>query len=201
MPNAELSSNSSLTNGSVFASRRPQSSPALRGRRKLRRGRPPAHEAGCASHEYPHQEGHDPKRACPRRRGNGKEIHPKALKLCEKHAHKRRRDVNTLTRLENTGERKTKGGRKRKKTDSETHKLPVQTTDVVPRIDQREQPIGRLGVALIDALEDEMMAIIVETAHDYALTGTDKGIEIVASKLGDDAGIVGASELARKNTR
>lgn len=58
-----------------------------------------------------------------------------------------------------------------------------------------------LGGGVIDALEDEMMAIIVETAHDYALTGTDKGIEIVASKLGDDAGIVGASELARKNTR
>ncbi|HOB98513.1 MAG TPA: ROK family protein, partial [Verrucomicrobiota bacterium] len=46
-----------------------------------------------------------------------------------------------------------------------------------------------LGGGVIDALEDEMLAIIVETAHDYAMQGTDKGITIVASKLGDDAGI------------
>src|SRR5205085_1155795 len=44
-----------------------------------------------------------------------------------------------------------------------------------------------LGGGVIDALEDEMMAITVETAHDYALSGTDKGVDIIASKLGDDA--------------
>jgi len=58
-----------------------------------------------------------------------------------------------------------------------------------------------LGGGVIDALEDEMMAIIVETAHDYALTGTDKGLEIVPSKLGDDAGIVGGAVLARRETK
>lgn len=58
-----------------------------------------------------------------------------------------------------------------------------------------------LGGGVIDALEDEMMAILVETAHDYALPGTDKGIEIIASKLGDDAGITGAAVLARKETK
>jgi glucokinase len=58
-----------------------------------------------------------------------------------------------------------------------------------------------LGGGVIDALEDEMMAIIIETAHDYALSGTDKGIEIRASKLGDDAGIVGAAVLARRETK
>jgi glucokinase len=58
-----------------------------------------------------------------------------------------------------------------------------------------------LGGGVIDALEDEMMAIIVETAHDYALPGTDKGLEIIASKLGDDAGIVGGAVLARRETR
>lgn len=58
-----------------------------------------------------------------------------------------------------------------------------------------------LGGGVIDALEDEMMAIIIETVHDYALPGTDKGIEIVASKLGDDAGIVGGAVLARRETR
>ena len=46
-----------------------------------------------------------------------------------------------------------------------------------------------------------MMAIIVETAMDYAMPGTTKGIEIIASKLGDDAGITGGAVLARRNTK
>jgi len=58
-----------------------------------------------------------------------------------------------------------------------------------------------LGGGVIDALEDEMMAIIVETAHDYALSGTDKGVDIIASKLGDDAGIVGGAVLAKRETK
>jgi glucokinase len=58
-----------------------------------------------------------------------------------------------------------------------------------------------LGGGLIDALEDEMMAIIIETFKDYAMPGTTKGLEIRASKLGDDAGIVGAAVLARRKTR
>lgn len=58
-----------------------------------------------------------------------------------------------------------------------------------------------LGGGVIDALEDEMMAIIVETAHDYALQGTDKDLEIVASKLGDNAGIHGGAVLARRETK
>jgi glucokinase len=55
-----------------------------------------------------------------------------------------------------------------------------------------------LGGGVIDALGDEMMAIIVETAEDYALSGTNKGIEIFASKEGDDAGIIGGAVLARR---
>ncbi|MEO6033761.1 MAG: ROK family protein [Verrucomicrobiota bacterium] len=58
-----------------------------------------------------------------------------------------------------------------------------------------------LGGGVIDALEDEMMAIIVETAMDYAMSGTTKGIEIIATKVGDDAGIVGGAVLARKETK
>lgn len=58
-----------------------------------------------------------------------------------------------------------------------------------------------LGGGVIDALEDEMMSIIVETAHDCALQGTDKGIQIIASKLGDNAGIVGGAVLARRETK
>ncbi len=55
-----------------------------------------------------------------------------------------------------------------------------------------------LGGGVIDALEDEMMAIIVETARDYAMAGTAKGIEIISSRLGDHAGITGAAVLARE---
>lgn len=58
-----------------------------------------------------------------------------------------------------------------------------------------------LGGGIMDALEDEMLAIIVETAKDYALDGTAKGIEIISSKLGDDAGIVGAAVLAKRKTK
>jgi glucokinase len=58
-----------------------------------------------------------------------------------------------------------------------------------------------LGGGIIEQLEDQMMAIIVETARDYALPGTDKGIEIIASNLGDEAGITGAAVLARRQTK
>jgi glucokinase len=55
-----------------------------------------------------------------------------------------------------------------------------------------------LGGGVLDALEDEMMAIIVETAMDYSMPGTAKGVEIRASKLGDNAGITGGAVLARR---
>lgn len=58
-----------------------------------------------------------------------------------------------------------------------------------------------LGGGIIDALEDDMMAIIVETAKDYVLSGTAKGIDIIASKLGDDAGIVGGAVFARRESK
>lgn len=58
-----------------------------------------------------------------------------------------------------------------------------------------------LGGGVLQALEDEMLAIILETAHDYAMAGVDKGIEMVASKLGDDAGITGGAVLAKRNTK
>ncbi len=58
-----------------------------------------------------------------------------------------------------------------------------------------------LGGGLITALEDEMMAIIVETAKDYAFAGTTKHLDIVASKIGDDAGIVGGAVLAKNKSK
>ncbi len=58
-----------------------------------------------------------------------------------------------------------------------------------------------LGGGIIDALADEMMPIIVNTARDYAMLGTDKGVSLFASKLGDDAGITGAAVIARRETQ
>jgi glucokinase len=56
-----------------------------------------------------------------------------------------------------------------------------------------------IGGGLMEQLEDEMLAIIVETAQDYAMPGTAKGINIIATRLGDDAGITGGAVLARKH--
>lgn len=58
-----------------------------------------------------------------------------------------------------------------------------------------------LGGGVIEALEDEMMGVIVETAKDYAMPGTLKGVEIIASKLGDNAGITGGAVLARREAK
>jgi glucokinase len=58
-----------------------------------------------------------------------------------------------------------------------------------------------LGGGVIEALADEMMSVIVETAQDYAMPGTMKDVEIIASKLGDSAGITGAAVLAHRETK
>lgn len=58
-----------------------------------------------------------------------------------------------------------------------------------------------LGGGVIDALEDEMMAIIIETARDYAMSGVAKGIDIIATKIGDDAGITGGAVLAKRESK
>ena len=56
-----------------------------------------------------------------------------------------------------------------------------------------------LGGGLIEALQDEMIPIIVKTAKEHTLSGTATGIEIKASRLGDNAGITGAAVLARRS--
>jgi glucokinase len=58
-----------------------------------------------------------------------------------------------------------------------------------------------LGGGVIEALADEMMSVIIETAQDYAMPGALKGVEIISSKLGDNAGITGAAVLARRQTK
>ena len=55
-----------------------------------------------------------------------------------------------------------------------------------------------LGGGVIEALSDEMTPIIAKSAKEHALPGTSKGIEIVASRLGDYAGITGAAVLAKR---
>jgi glucokinase len=58
-----------------------------------------------------------------------------------------------------------------------------------------------LGGGVIEALNDEMMPTIIKTAKEHVMPGTFRNVSIVASKLGDDAGITGAAVLAREKTR
>ena len=58
-----------------------------------------------------------------------------------------------------------------------------------------------LGGGVIEALADEMLSIITEVARDHILAGTSKDVEIIASKLGDNAGITGGAVLARQETK
>jgi glucokinase len=58
-----------------------------------------------------------------------------------------------------------------------------------------------LGGGVMEALADEMMSVIVKTAKEHAMPGTMKGVEILSSRLGDNAGITGAAVLARKEAK
>ena len=57
-----------------------------------------------------------------------------------------------------------------------------------------------IGGGVIEALADEMMPTLIKAAKEHVMTGTMSGIEIKASKLGDNAGITGAAVLARRGT-
>jgi glucokinase len=58
-----------------------------------------------------------------------------------------------------------------------------------------------LGGGVIEALEEEMMGIITNVARDHVVPGSFEETVIMASKLGDDAGITGAAVLARKQSK
>ena len=58
-----------------------------------------------------------------------------------------------------------------------------------------------LGGGIIEQLEHEMLPIIGKVARAHALPGTSKGIEIMATRLGDDAGITGGAVLAMRSTK
>ena len=58
-----------------------------------------------------------------------------------------------------------------------------------------------LGGGVMEALADEMTSVILKTAKEHAMPGTLKNVEIIASKLGDSAGITGAAVLARREAK
>ncbi len=58
-----------------------------------------------------------------------------------------------------------------------------------------------LGGGVMEALADEMMPTIVKSAKSHVLPGTFRNVDIIASKLGDNAGITGAAALARDKTK
>jgi glucokinase len=55
-----------------------------------------------------------------------------------------------------------------------------------------------LGGGIIEALDETVMPRIEEIARARALPGTARGIRIEASRLGDNAGILGGAVLARR---
>ena len=58
-----------------------------------------------------------------------------------------------------------------------------------------------LGGGVMEALADEMTSVIAKTAKEHAMPGTIKGVDIIASKLGDIAGITGAAVLAQREAK
>ncbi len=58
-----------------------------------------------------------------------------------------------------------------------------------------------LGGGVIEALSEEMMDIIKKTAKEHAMPGAMKGVQIVESHLGDNAGITGGAVLAKRMTK
>ena len=57
-----------------------------------------------------------------------------------------------------------------------------------------------LGGGVIEALEDEILPVVIKTARQHVLAGTEKDLQIVGSKLGDNAGIIGAAVFARQSS-
>ena len=55
-----------------------------------------------------------------------------------------------------------------------------------------------LGGGLIEALAEDMMGVIIEVARNKAMAGAMNQVQIMASKLGDHAGIIGGAVLVRE---
>ena len=55
-----------------------------------------------------------------------------------------------------------------------------------------------LGGGVIEALGEHLVPLIQKTAQEYAFAQAIQGVQIVPGQLGDDAGVLGAAELARR---
>jgi glucokinase len=55
-----------------------------------------------------------------------------------------------------------------------------------------------LGGGIMEALEEEIFPTITKTARECVMPGTGQGVQIVASKLADNAGVMGAAVLAHQ---
>jgi len=58
-----------------------------------------------------------------------------------------------------------------------------------------------IGGGVVEQLEHEMLPIIEKVARKNALPGTSKGVQIMATRLGDDAGITGGAVLVMRQTK
>ena len=55
-----------------------------------------------------------------------------------------------------------------------------------------------LGGGVSEAMGSRLLPIVADTAKAYAFPQAMRGVRIVAATLGDDAGVLGAAELARR---
>ena len=55
-----------------------------------------------------------------------------------------------------------------------------------------------LGGGIVEAMGDDFVNAVHHAAAKYALPNTMNGIKVVSAKLGDNAGVIGASVLARR---
>ena len=53
----------------------------------------------------------------------------------------------------------------------------------------------------MEALAEEMLGVVVDTAKDCAMPGAMNGVKIIASVLGDNAAVTGGAVLAKRMTK
>ena len=58
-----------------------------------------------------------------------------------------------------------------------------------------------IGGGVVEQLEHEMLPIIEKVARKQALPGTGTGVQIMATRLGDDAGITGGAVLVARQSK
>ncbi|MCS7089201.1 MAG: ROK family protein [Verrucomicrobiota bacterium] len=86
--------------------------------------------------------------------------------------------------------------------DKLVHRILLQTADylglgVANLVNLLNPEVVVLGGGLLQALGEALMPRIVETARQCIIPGSERNLKIVPSRLGDEAGIIGAAVLAR----